>query len=116
MLLLTSNTATWRPRSRSSCRSGYGIDVQLRGYELPDIHGRTGTRNAVNFAPAVKNREGRNGTYAEAVAEFGDGIGVHLGDQPLAPCASGQLVELGRHHPTRPAPRRPEVDDHRQRG
>src|SRR6478672_2457182 len=99
MLLLTSNTVTWPSRSRSSCRSRCGSDVQLRGYELPDIHGRSGTRDTMNFAPAVKNRERRNGTYAEPVAEFGDGIGVHLGDQPLAPCARGYLVELGRHHP-----------------
>ena len=61
-----------------------------------------------------KDRHRRNGADSEPLTEVAEHVGVDLDDEPSAGRPTGDGRQLGRHHPTRCAPRRPEVHDDRQ--
>src|SRR5439155_8637404 len=68
------------------------------------------------FSSPLEHGHRRNGPDAEAIAQLGDLVGVHLHDEVPAGVPGRDARDFGRDHPARTAPRRPEIDDNRERG
>ena len=80
-----------------------------------DLGRRPHAGKARDLFATAKDRECRNREDAEAFSQLRDTVGVdfdHEGAASHVPCGG---LELRRHHAARTAPRRPEVDDHRDR-
>ena len=61
----------------------------------------------------LEDHKVRNGAHPEPGAQFRFGLGIHLEDQRPAGNVLCKVVEDGRDHAARPAPRGPEVDEDR---
>jgi len=64
---------------------------------------------------AGKHRDRWNRADAEALAEIRHFVCVHFHDHDASGLTRGDLLHLRSDHPARPAPRRPVIDDDRQR-
>ena len=71
---------------------------------------------AGNDLASVHDEQRRDALHAVAPAICGDSSTLTLTSLTLPGVRPGQLLEGGADHAARPAPRRPQVDEHGQRG
>ncbi len=80
-----------------------------------DLRGRPRADCAPRLASVREHGHHRNRSNLKPLAQLRERVGVDLHDHDPAGEAGGHLLELRRHHPAGTTPRRPEVDNDRQR-
>ncbi len=92
------------------------LAVAERGlYEGLDLGRGPGTGGAGHLASVREHRHRRDRADAEALAEIRQRVRVDLQHEEPAAVRRGDSRQLRRDHPARRAPRRPEIDDDRER-
>ena len=78
-----------------------------------DVGRAHGARLPSDFTAASKQRQRRDAADVETRTEILLRLGIYLGEPHRRLQLRGCLLEGGRHLPTWPAPRRPEIDQNR---
>src|SRR5690606_29787386 len=94
--------------------TGAAAHSEMSSDESLDLCRRPGTRQSRDLASAFPEHQKRDAANAQPLRHGGEILGVDLGEPCPALQRPGGLGEFRRHHPARPAPWRPVVDDKRQ--